>query len=175
MKKDVKKIIGITTVASSIALEIAALISALPMKKYKEKYQKFLNETEDNKNKYTKIRNRAIVLGTTAVALAVAGIKLNHKKKDEDNFLSDIYDEKSEGKIEVIEETVEEPVNGTVEETIKEQVEENDEKPVKVQKEEFGKKWKCIECNHENDAEKKVCSYCGTLRQDILSQALKEW
>lgn len=171
MKKDVKKIIGITTVASSIALEIAALISAFPMKKYKDKYQKFLNETEDNKNKYTKIRNRTIVLGTTAVALAVAGIKLNHKKKDEDNFLSDIYEGKPEEKIEVIEETVEEPVKETVEESVKETVEE----PVKVQKKEPDKKWKCIECEHENDAEKKVCSYCGTLRQDILSQALKEW
>lgn len=178
MKKDIRKIIGITTVVSSIALEIAAFVSALPMRKYRAKYHKSLNESEDNKDKLTKTRNKTIALGTTAVALAIVGVKLNHKKNVEEAV--DAEPEVTEEKL------FEEPKEELKEDLWNNSKEEPKENPGEILKKETeGKseeilkkesnKWKCVECDHENDGEKKVCSYCGTLRSDILSQALREW
>lgn len=167
---------------SSIALEIAAFVSALPMRKYRAKYHKSLNESEDNKDKLAKTRNRTIALGTTAVALAIVGVKLNHQKNTEeavdsgedikqvaDNIIIDkcVADTKEEIK----EERIKEEPKEKSEEILKKETEEKNDN---ISKKETNK-WKCVECDHENDGEKKVCSYCGTLRSDILSQALREW
>ena len=192
MKKDIRKIIGITTVVSSIALEIAAFVSALPITKYRAQYHKSLNESEDNKDKLAKTRNKTIALGTTAVALAIVGVKLNHKKNveeavdaepevTEEKLFEEPKEELKEEPKEELKEESKEDLNEDSENNLKEEPKEN---TGEILKKETGKetenvskkdKWKCVECDHENDGEKKVCSYCGTLRSDILSQALREW
>lgn len=35
--------------------------------------------------------------------------------------------------------------------------------------------WKCEACGHENSVDKKVCSYCGQLRSDLLNRVLEQW
>lgn len=35
--------------------------------------------------------------------------------------------------------------------------------------------WKCEACGHENSVDKKVCSYCGQLRSDLLNKVLEQW
>lgn len=35
--------------------------------------------------------------------------------------------------------------------------------------------WKCEACGHENSVDKKVCSYCGQLRNDLLNKVLEQW
>lgn len=191
---------------SSVALEIAAVVSALPMRHYRSKYQKYLNEVENNKDKLTKTRVRTVLLGTAAVTMAVVGVKLN-KKKDIEEITEDVKkvsenpeistivektsdieetkkeavaEAKSEVKEVIVEETIEEKTEGTSEDVTENTSEEKDELKVEVEEivadeEEPHKDWKCEECGHKNEGTKKVCSYCGTLRADILSQALKEW
>lgn len=165
MKRDIKKIIGITTVVSSVALEIITFVSALSMRKYSAKYRKYLNEYEDNKNRLTKSRIRTIALGTTAVALAIVGVKINAKKDIEEVAEEADYTKEFPENNETVN-----LVADIKQEVSEEPKEEVIEKTVKV-----SDKWKCAECGHENDGEKKVCSYCGSLRADILNQALQSW
>ena len=35
--------------------------------------------------------------------------------------------------------------------------------------------WKCEACGHENPGDKKVCSYCGQLRSDLLNKVMEQW
>ena len=35
--------------------------------------------------------------------------------------------------------------------------------------------WKCEACGHENPGDKKVCSYCGQLRNDLLNKVMEQW
>ena len=35
--------------------------------------------------------------------------------------------------------------------------------------------WKCEACGHENSVDKKVCSYCGQLRSDLLNKVMEQW
>lgn len=184
MKKEIKKILGISAMISSVALEIAAVISALPMRKYRAKYQKYLNEYEDNKNKLTQTRVRTIVLGASAVALAIVGIKFNKKSDGEEVVENDLEVKKVVDTTETVsyvekiveaEEKNEEALEEIIEEIVEnEKIVEAEEKEADAS-EEFGGSWECEECGHENDGEKKVCSYCGTLRSDILNQALQDW
>lgn len=98
-KINTKKTIGVTSIVSSVALEIATIISSLPIRYYKEQYRKYLKEFGKNnginkmlyssmsdiqkrvldtwKDKIVKTRVQTIVLGTSAVVCAAIGIKVN--------------------------------------------------------------------------------------------------
>lgn len=176
-----KKVMGISTVISGAAIEVAAVISALPIKRYKEEYRKLLAEAgmesrkkiskliygsveeikkevlETWKGKITKSKLKSVVLGTVAIILMAVGIKLQaDERKSINKDICDKLDGKCDKKCKC-------QKDAAAEEIITEA--ENNEI----------KKWTCGNCDHENDGEKKTCTYCGALRADILSQALNQW
>lgn len=103
------------------------------------------------------------MLGICGALTTAAGISLKHKK-------SETTDER-ESRVEAVgmkEKASDETVikdEAVAVENIKEAPESKSVPSV----------WKCEACGHENSVDKKVCSYCGQLRSDLLNKVLEQW
>lgn len=203
MKKKIdKKTIGVTSVVSSVALEIATVIMTLPIKYYREQYEKckedygiskgnkgidkFLYASMTDiqrevmktwKKKLTASKIKSVVLGTTAIVLAVIGVKMQSDVLKE---VQEVMDKEKKDIKKVAEKTGILKIAEKTE-TTEEQEETEVAETTTVEKEKVAaepttsKTWTCEGCEHENPWEKKSCSYCGALRSDILSKALELW
>ena len=153
--KDNSKI-AIAAIISGAALETAMVISALPIKKYKAELKNAAKKLNG------KIKSTAL-LGICGALTTAAGISLKHKK-------SETTDER-ESRVEAVgmkEKASDETVikdEAVAVENIKETPKSEDVPSV----------WKCEACGHENSVDKKVCSYCGQLRSDLLNKVLEQW
>lgn len=157
--KDNSKI-AIAAIISGAALETAMVISALPIKKYKAELK---NVSKKLNGKIKSTVTRTALLGICGALTAAAGISLKRKK-------SENTDER-ESRVEAV---------GMKEEASDETVIKDDSFPVENIKEASESKdvpsvWKCEACGHENPGDKKVCSYCGQLRNDLLNKVLEQW
>ena len=90
---------------------------------------------------------RTTLLGICGALTTAAGISLKHKKSETTSDETVIKDE------------------AVAVENIKEASESKSVPSV----------WKCEACGHENSVDKKVCSYCGQLRSDLLNKVLEQW
>lgn len=157
--KDNSKI-AIAAIISGAALETAMVISALPIKKYKAELK---NASKKLNGKIKSTVTRTALLGVCGALTTAAGISLKNKK-------SENTDER-ESRVEAV---------GMKEEASDETVIKDDSFPVENIKEASESKgvpsvWKCEACGHENSVDKKVCSYCGQLRNDLLNKVLEQW
>lgn len=157
--KDNSKI-AIAAIISGAALETAMVISALPIKKYKAELN---NVSKKLNGKIKSTVTRTALLGICGALTTAAGISLKRKK-------SENTDER-ESRVEAV---------GMKEEAFDETVIKDDSVPVENIKEAPESKsvpsvWKCEACGHENPGDKKVCSYCGQLRSDLLNKVLEQW
>lgn len=157
--KDNSKI-AIAAIISGAALETAMVISALPIKKYKAELN---NVSKKLNGKIKSTVTRTALLGICGALTTAAGISLKRKK-------SENTDER-ESRVEAV---------GMKEEAFDETVIKDDSVPVENIKEAPESKsvpsvWKCEACGHENPGDKKVCSYCGQLRSDLLNKVMEQW
>lgn len=157
--KDNSKI-AIAAIISGAALETAMVISALPIRKYKTELN---NVSKKLNGKIKSTVTRTALLGICGALTAVAGISLKRKK-------SENTDER-ESRVEAV---------GMKEKASDETVIKDEAVAVENIKEAPGSKsvpsvWKCEACGHENPGDKKVCSYCGQLRSDLLNKVLEQW
>lgn len=157
--KDNSKI-AIAAIISGAALETAMVISALPIRKYKTELN---NVSKKLNGKIKSTVTRTALLGICGALTAAAGISLKRKK-------SENTDER-ESRVEAV---------GMKEEASDETVIKDDSVPVENIKEAPESKsvpsvWKCEACGHENSVDKKVCSYCGQLRSDLLNKVMEQW
>lgn len=157
--KDNSKI-AIAAIISGAALETAMVISALPIRKYKTELK---NASKKLNGKIKSTVTRTALLGVCGALTTAAGISLKHKK-------SETTDER-ESRVEAV---------GMKEKAFDETVIKDDSVPVENIKEAPESKsvpsvWKCEACGHENPGDKKVCSYCGQLRSDLLNKVMEQW
>lgn len=157
--KDNSKI-AIAAIISGAALETAMVISALPIRKYKTELN---NVSKKLNGKIKSTVTRTALLGICGALTAAAGISLKRKK-------SENTDER-ESRVEAV---------GMKEEASDETVIKDDSVPVENIEEASESKdvpsvWKCEACGHENSVDKKVCSYCGQLRSDLLNKVMEQW
>lgn len=157
--KDNSKI-AIAAIISGAALETAMVISALPIRKYKTELN---NVSKKLNGKIKSTVTRTALLGICGALTTAAGISLKRKK-------SENTDER-ESRVEAV---------GMKEEASDETVIKDDSVPVENIEEASESKdvpsvWKCEACGHENSVDKKVCSYCGQLRSDLLNKVMEQW
>lgn len=157
--KDNSKI-AIAAIISGAALETAMVISALPVRKYKAELK---DASKKLNGKIKSTVTRTALLGICGALTTAAGISLKRKK-------SETTDER-ESRVEAV---------GMKEKAFDETVIKDDSVPVENIKEAPESKsvpsvWKCEACGHENSVDKKVCSYCGQLRSDLLNKVLEQW
>lgn len=157
--KDNSKI-AIAAIISGAALETAMVISALPIRKYKTELN---NVSKKLNGKIKSTVTRTALLGICGALTTAAGISLKRKK-------SENTDER-ESRVEAV---------GMKEKAFDETVIKDDSVPVENIEEASESKdvpsvWKCEACGHENSVDKKVCSYCGQLRSDLLNKVMEQW
>lgn len=158
--------IAIAAIISGAALETAMVISALPIKKYKAELK---NVSKRLNGKIKSTVTRTTLLGICGALTTAAGISLKHKKSETaDN---------SDSSVEAVE-----MKNNESYETEAVVTEATDNKETKAESKKEAPKsekvpsvWKCEACGHENSVDKKVCSYCGQLRNDLLNKVLEQW
>lgn len=163
--KDNSKI-AIAAIISGAALETAMVISALPIKKYKAELK---NVSKKLNGKIKSTVTRTALLGICGALTTAAGISLKHKKSETaDN---------SDSSVEAVE-----MKNNESYETEAVVTEATDNKETKAESKKEAPKsedvpsvWKCEACGHENSVDKKVCSYCGQLRSDLLNKVMEQW
>ncbi len=163
--KDNSKI-AIAAIISGVALETAMVISALPVRKYKAEL-KDVSKKLNGKIKSTV--TRTTLLGICGALTTAAGISLKRKKSE--------TADSSDSSVEAVE-----MKNNESYETEAVVTEATDNKETKAESkkevpksEEVPSVWKCEACGHENSVDKKVCSYCGQLRSDLLNKVLEQW
>ena len=157
--KDNSKI-AIVAIISGVALETAMVISALPVRKYKAELK---DASKKLNGKIKSTVTRTALLGICGALTTAAGISLKRKK-------SETTDER-ESRVEAV---------GMKEKASNETVIKDEAVAVENIKEAPESKsvpsvWKCEACGHENSVDKKVCSYCGQLRNDLLNKVLEQW
>lgn len=163
--KDNSKI-AIAAIISGAALETAMVISALPIKKYKSELK---NVSKKLNGKIKSTVTRTALLGVCGALTTAAGISLKRKKSE----TADSSDSSMEA--------VEMKNNESYEtEAVVTEATDNKETKAESKKEAPESKsvpsvWKCEACGHENSVDKKVCSYCGQLRSDLLNRVLEQW
>lgn len=163
--KDNSKI-AIAAIISGVALETAMVISALPVRKYKAELK---DASKKLNGKIKSTVTRTALLGICGALTTAAGISLKHKKSE--------ATDNSDSSVEAVE-----MKNNESYETEAVVTEATDNKETKAEsKKEVPKSekvpsvWKCEACGHENSVDKKVCSYCGQLRNDLLNKVLEQW
>ena len=144
--KDNSKI-AIAAIISGAALETAMVISALPIKKYKAELK---NASKKLNGKIKSTVTRTALLGICGALTTAAGISYETET---------VVTEATDNKETVIKD------NAVKAESKKETPESKNVPSV----------WKCEACGHENSADKKVCSYCGQLRSDLLNKVMEQW
>ena len=163
--KDNSKI-AIAAIISGVALETAMVISALPVRKYKAELK---DASKKLNGKIKSTVTRTALLGICGALTTAAGISLKRKKsKTADS---------SDSSVEAVE-----MKNNESYETEAVVTEATDNKETKTESKKEAPKsknvpsvWKCEACGHENSVDKKVCSYCGQLRSDLLNKVLEQW
>lgn len=163
--KDNSKI-AIAAIISGAALETAMVISALPIKKYKAELK---NVSKKLNGKIKSTVTRTALLGVCGALTTAAGISLKRKKSE--------TADSSDSSVEAVE-----MKNNESYETEAVVTEATDNKETKAESkkevpksEEVPSVWKCEACGHENSVDKKVCSYCGQLRSDLLNKVMEQW
>lgn len=163
--KDNSKI-AIAAIISGAALETAMVISALPIKKYKAELK---NVSKKLNGKIKSTVTRTALLGVCGALTTAAGISLKRKKSE--------TADSSDSSVEAVE-----MKNNESYETEAVVTEATDNKETKAESkkevpksEEVPSVWKCEACGHENPGDKKVCSYCGQLRSDLLNKVMEQW
>lgn len=158
--------IAIAAIISGAALETAMVISALPIKKYKAELK---NVSKKLNGKIKSTVTRTALLGVCGALTTAAGISLKRKKSE--------TADSSDSSVEAVE-----MKNNESYETEAVVTEATDNKETKVESKKEAPKsknvpsvWKCEACGHENSVDKKVCSYCGQLRNDLLNKVLEQW
>lgn len=167
--KDNSKI-AIAAIISGVALETAMVISALPIRKYKAELK---DASKKLNGKIKSTVTRTALLGICGALTTAAGISLKRKKSETaDNNDSSV--EAVEMKDNVSYETVTE-VTDNKETVIKDNDVEAESKKETPKSKNVPSIWKCEACGHENSKDKKVCTYCGQLRNDLLNKVLEQW
>lgn len=163
--KDNSKI-AIAAIISGVALETAMVISALPVRKYKAELK---DASKKLNGKIKSTVTRTALLGICGALTTAAGISLKHKKSE--------TADSSDSSVEAVE-----MKNNESYETEAVVTEATDNKETKAESKKEAPKsekvpsvWKCEACGHENSVDKKVCSYCGQLRNDLLNKVLEQW
>lgn len=163
--KDNSKI-AIAAIISGAALETAMVISALPIKKYKSELK---NVSKKLNGKIKSTVTRTALLGVCGALTTAAGISLKRKKSE--------TADSSDSSVEAVE-----MKNNESYETEAVVTEATDNKETKAESKKEAPKsedvpsvWKCEACGHENSVDKKVCSYCGQLRSDLLNKVMEQW
>lgn len=163
--KDNSKI-AIAAIISGAVLETAMVISALPVRKYKAELK---DASKKLNGKIKSTVTRTALLGICGALTTAAGISLKRKKSETaDN--SDISVEAVEMKNNESYET-----EAVVTEATDNKETKAESKKEAPKSEEVPSVWKCEACGHENSVDKKVCSYCGQLRNDLLNKVLEQW
>ena len=159
--KDNSKI-AIAAIISGAALETAMVISALPIKKYKAEIKSTVTRTA--------------LLGICGALTTVAGISLKHKKSETaDNSDSSVEAVEMKNNESYETETVVTEATDNKETVIKDNAVKAESKKETPKSEDVPSVWKCEACGHENSVDKKVCSYCGQLRSDLLNKVMEQW
>lgn len=163
--KDNSKI-AIAAIISGAALETAMVISALPIKKYKSELK---NVSKKLNGKIKSTVTRTALLGVCGALTTAAGISLKRKKSE--------TADSSDSSVEAVEMKNNESYET---EAVVTEATDNKETKAESKKESPESKsvpsvWKCEACGHENSVDKKVCSYCGQLRSDLLNKVLEQW
>ena len=158
--------IAIAAIISGAALETAMVISALPIKKYKAELK---NVSKKLNGKIKSTVTRTTLLGICGALTTAAGISLKHKKSE--------TADSSDSSVEAVEMKNNESYET---EAVVTEATDNKETKAESKKEAPESKsvpsvWKCEACGHENSVDKKVCSYCGQLRSDLLNKVLEQW
>lgn len=163
--KDNSKI-AIAAIISGVALETAMVISALPVRKYKAELK---DASKKLNGKIKSTVTRTALLGICGALTTAAGISLKRKKSE--------TTDNSDSSVEAVE-----MKNNESYETEAVVTEATDNKETKAESKKEAPKsekvpsvWKCEACGHENSVDKKVCSYCGQLRNDLLNKVLEQW
>lgn len=163
--KDNSKI-AIAAIISGVALETAMVISALPVRKYKAELK---NVSKKLNGKIKSTVTRTTLLGICGALTTAAGISLKRKKSE--------TADSSDSSVEAVEMKNNESYET---EAVVTEATDNKETKAESKKEAPESKsvpsvWKCEACGHENSVDKKVCSYCGQLRNDLLNKVLEQW
>lgn len=163
--KDNSKI-AIAAIISGAALETAMVISALPIKKYKSELN---NVSKKLNGKIKSTVTRTALLGVCGALTTAAGISLKRKKSE--------TADSSDSSVEAVEMKNNESYET---EAVVTEATDNKETKAESKKEAPESKsvpsvWKCEACGHENSVDKKVCSYCGQLRSDLLNKVMEQW
>lgn len=163
--KDNSKI-AIAAIISGVALETAMVISALPVRKYKAELK---DASKKLNGKIKSTVTRTALLGICGALTTAAGISMKRKKSE--------TADSSDSSVEAVE-----MKNNESYETEAVVTEATDNKETKAETKKEAPKsksvpsvWKCEACGHENSVDKKVCSYCGQLRNDLLNKVLEQW
>lgn len=163
--KDNSKI-AIAAIISGVALETAMVISALPVRKYQAELK---DASKKLNGKIKSTVTRTALLGICGALTTAAGISLKRKKSE--------TTDNSDSSVEAVE-----MKNNESYETEAVVTEATDNKETKAESKKEAPKsekvpsvWKCEACGHENSVDKKVCSYCGQLRNDLLNKVLEQW
>ncbi len=171
--KDNSKI-AIAAIISGVALETAMVISALPIRKYKAELK---DASKKLNGKIKSTVTRTALLGICGALTTAAGISLK-RKKSETADSSDSTVEAVEMKDNVSYETVTvvtEVADNKDTVTKADKVVEAENKRETPKSKNVPSIWKCEACGHENSKDKKVCTYCGQLRNDLLNKVLEQW
>mgnify|MGYP002765144787 CR=1 FL=1 len=175
--KDNSKI-AIAAIISGAALETAMVISALPIKKYKAELK---NVSKKLNGKIKSTVTRTTLLGICGALTTAAGISLKHKKSETADSSDSSVEAVEMKRVTAYEAEPVETVTADNKATDnKEAVTKDNVAEAETQKEVPESKsvpsvWKCEACGHENSVDKKVCSYCGQLRSDLLNKVLEQW
>ena len=167
--KDNSKI-AIAAIISGAALETAMVNLAVSAKAELKNASKKLN------GKIKSTVTRTALLGICGALTTAAGISLKHKK-------SETADER-ESRVEAVgmknnesyeTETVVTEATDNKETVIKDNAVKAESKKEAPESKSVPSVWKCEACGHENSVDKKVCSYCGQLRSDLLNKVMEQW
>lgn len=163
--KDNSKI-AIAAIISGAVLETAMVISALPVRKYKAELK---DASKKLNGKIKSTVTRTALLGICGALTTAAGISLKRKKSE--------TADSSDSSVEAVEMKNNESYET---EAVVTEATGNKETKAESKKEAPESKsvpsvWKCEACGHENSVDKKVCSYCGQLRSDLLNKVLEQW
>lgn len=162
--KDNSKI-AIVAIISGAALETAMVISALPIKKYKAELK---NVSKKLNGKIKSTVTMTALLGICGALTTAAVISLKHKK-------SETTDER-ESRVKAVEmKKVTSYETEPVETVATDNAVEAGTKKEAPKSKNVPSIWKCEACGHENSKDKKVCTYCGQLRNDLLNKVLEQW
>lgn len=170
--KDNSKI-AIAAIISGVALETAMVISALPIRKYKAELK---DASKKLNGKIKSTVTRTALLGICGALTTAAGISLKRKKSETADSSDSSVEAVEMKKVTAYEaEPVETVDTDNKEAVTKENIAEAESKKETPKSKNVPSIWKCEACGHENSKDKKVCTYCGQLRNDLLNKVLEQW